>query len=128
MSETQNGTWVILESMGHGRVAGRYYVENGLHRVDIPDPTDPEHYRTEWYGNAAIFRITPVDELTARKVAAQSVIPEAIPFDVRYQLKQLAAPKETLEMLEDLEPDGQGAALDEGEDEFEPDVAYDDLP
>jgi len=94
---SENSTWVILEAMGHIRVAGRYYVENGLHRVDIPDPTEPERYRTEWYGNAAIFRISPVDELTARKVAAQSVIPEAIPWDIRHQLKQLAAPEETLE-------------------------------
>lgn len=126
MSESQNGTWVILESMGHGRVAGRYYVENGLHRVDIPDPTELERYRTEWYGNAAIFRITPVDEMTARKVAAQSVIPEAIPWDVRHQLKQLAAPKETLEMLEDLGPDGQGEAFDyddDYEDELEENAA-----
>lgn len=52
--------WVILEAMGHIKVAGRYYVENGLHRVDIPDPSDPNLYRTEWYGNAAIFRITPL--------------------------------------------------------------------
>lgn len=89
--------WVILEAMGHIKVAGRYYVENGLRRVDIPDPSDPEHYRTEWFGNAAIFRITPVDELTARKVAASSVIPDAIPWDVRHQLKQLAAPQETIE-------------------------------
>lgn len=65
MSDTANPNsaspadrWVILEAMGHIKVAGRYYVENGLHRVDIPDPSDPEHYRTEWYGNAAIFRIS----------------------------------------------------------------------
>lgn len=93
--------WVILEAMGHIRVAGRYYVENGLHRVDIPDPTDLEHYRTEWYGNAAIFRITPVDEMTARRVAASSVIPDAIPWDVARQLKQLAAPQETIEQMDD---------------------------
>jgi len=96
------GRWVILEAMGHIKVAGRYYVENGLHRVDIPDPSDPQLYRTEWFGNAAIFRITPVDELTARKVAASSVIPDAIPFDVRYQLRQLAAPGETIEQMGDM--------------------------
>lgn len=92
--------WVILEAMGHIKVAGRYYVENGLHRVDIPDPADPNLYRTEWYGNAAIFRITPIDELTARKVAASSVIPDAIPWDVRSQLKQLVAPQETIEQMD----------------------------
>jgi len=89
--------WVILEAMGHIKVAGRYFVENGLHRVDIPDPADLTLYRTEWYGNAAIFRITPVDELTARHVAKQSVIPDAIPWDVTNHFKQLVAPQETIE-------------------------------
>ena len=92
----EQARWVILEAMGHIKVAGRYFVENGLHRVDIPDPSDPELFRTEWYGNAAIFRITPVDELTARHVAKQSVIPDAIPFNVMNYVKQLAAPEETL--------------------------------
>ncbi len=100
---TNPDRWVILEAMGHIRVAGRYYVENGLHRVDIPDPSDPERYRTEWYGNAAIFRITPVDEITARRVAASSVIPDAIPWDVAHSLKQLAAPQETIEQMEEDE-------------------------
>lgn len=126
---TNNGTapadrWVILEAMGHIKVSGRYYVENGLHRVDIPDPSDPERYRTEWFGNAAIFRITPVDELTARKVAASSVIPDAIPWDVRHQLKQLAAPQETIEAMEDLGPDGQGAAFDYDPDDDMNDEDY----
>jgi hypothetical protein len=105
-------------------VAGRYYVDNGLHRVDIPDPTDPERYRTEWYGTAAIFRITPVDELTARAVAKQSVIPDAIPWDVSRELKQLVAPSETIEQQDDGywpgvdedEPDGD---RDDDEDEAE---------
>ena len=89
--------WVILEAMGHIKVAGRYFMENGLHRVDIPDPTDSTLYRTEWYGNVAIFRITPVDELTARHIAKQSVIPDAIPWDVTNHFKQLVAPQETIE-------------------------------
>lgn len=100
-TEVKADRWVILEAMGHIKVAGRYYVENGLHRVDIPDPAEPERYRTEWFGNAAIFRITPVDELTARKVAASSVIPDAIPWDVTRQLRQLAAPRETIEQMND---------------------------
>lgn len=102
---TQNAPWVILESMGHGKVAGRYYFENGLHRVDIPDPTDLDRFRTEWYGNAAIFRITPVDETTALAVARGCVIPDALPFDVRYQLQRLVSPQETLELMEQEEED-----------------------
>ena len=118
-STNQVDRWVILEAMGHICVAGRYYVENGLHRVDIPDPRDIDHYRTEWYGNAAIFRITPVDELTARKVAASSVIPDAIPWDVRHQLKQLATPQETIETQQedDKLPPNEPAWYDDEDDE-----------
>ena len=101
--------WVILESMGHGRVAGVYYFENGLHRVDIPD-VSPEaeqgrFIRTERYGSNAIFRITPVTEVTARLVARQCVIPDAIPWDVRHELKQLAAPNEPVELMAGDEDD-----------------------
>lgn len=109
--------WVIFEALGHVRVAGRYYVENGLHRVDIPDPTEPERYRTERFGAGSIYRITSVDEVTARAVARQCVIPEAIPWDVRRELRQLAAPQETIEAMDDLGPDGHGAGLDYDSDD-----------
>lgn len=93
--------WVILEAMGHTRIAGRYFNENGLHRVDVPDTSkeaDPNRFiRTERYGSGAIFRITTVTEEAARLVAKQCVIPEAIPWDVRHELKQLAAPAEVVE-------------------------------
>lgn len=102
----QNQEWVIFEAMGHVRVAGRYYFENGLHRIDIPDSTEIEHYRTERFGSGSVYRITSVDELTARTVARQCVIPDAIPWDIRRELKQLAAPGETIEQMEgDFGPD-----------------------
>lgn len=104
MSDDQNNQteWVILEAMGHNRVAGRYFNENGLHRVDIPDPADSARFmRTERYGSSAIFRITTVDEATARLVARQCLIPEAIPWDARRELVKLTAPKEILESLPD---------------------------
>jgi hypothetical protein len=113
--------------MDHIRVAGRYYIENGLHRVDIPDPAEPERYRTEWYGNAAIFRITPVDELTARKVAAASVIPDAIPWDVSRQLRQLAAPNETIEAQRDDDNQNPGYWGYDDDDDREDDDDDDDL-
>lgn len=112
--------WVILEAMGRNVVAGRYFIDNGLHRVDIPDVSPnaaPGTFiRSEWYGNGAIFRITPVTEEAARIMAKGCTIPEAIPWDVRAQLQRLAAPGEQLRLVardtteydydEDLDPEG----------------------
>jgi hypothetical protein len=93
--------WVILEAMGHRVAAGRYFVENGLHRVDIPDVSqgaEPETFiRSEWYGNAAIFCITPVTEEAARLMAGRCVIPEAIPWDVRQELTKMIGAGEDVE-------------------------------
>lgn len=95
--------WVILEAMGHQRAAGRYYFENGLHRIDIPNtaPNAPDRFiRTELYGPPAIFRITHVSEEAARLVAKGNIIPEAVPWDARQELRQLAAPQGTIENAE----------------------------
>jgi hypothetical protein len=98
--QTEKMEWVILEAMGHNRVAGLYFFENGLHRVDVPDPAEPGRFiRTERYGQSAIFRITSVDEATARLIAKQCVIPEAIPWEARRELAKLAGPGETREAL-----------------------------
>lgn len=118
----QNQEWVIFEAMGHVRVAGRYYFENGLHRIDIPDPAEIERYRTERFGSGSVYRITSVDELTARTVARQCVIPDAIPWDIRRELKQLTAPGETIEQMEgDFGPDVTVQEYGEDDDRFDPD-------
>lgn len=101
MSQENQDKWVILEAMGHQKVGGRYFFENGLHRIDIPDTSPdapPDRFiRTEYYGNPAIFRITPVSEEAARLMATRNVIPDAIPWDLRHELKQLVAPQEPIE-------------------------------
>ena len=100
------GEWVILEAMGHNRVAGLYFFENGLHRVDIPDTNEPERFvRTERYGPSSIFRITSVDRETALLVARSNVVPEAVPWNMRYELKQLASPQEMIEGEPDYDDD-----------------------
>lgn len=110
------GEWVILEAMGHNRVAGLYFFENGLHRVDVPDTINPGQFtRTERYGPGSIFRITSVDKETACLVAATTVIPDAVPFDVRRHIRQLVAPRETVEQLE-FQPDTD----DEEDDDLDP--------
>lgn len=109
--QQNNGEWVILEAMGHRTAAGRYYFENGLHRIDVPDVSPdaaPDSFvRTERYGGASIYCITSVDEATARTVAKHNAIPEAIPWDVRRELAKLAAPGEQVQLLpRDVEEDG----------------------
>lgn len=116
--EAQNTEWVIFEAMGHVLVAGRYFYERDLHRIDIPIGED--RFRTERFGSGAIYRITTVTEETARLVAKKAVIPEAIPWDARRELLQLAAPGESVESTAD-EVDR------EDEDDFSPgDAGFDD--
>lgn len=113
---TPQGDWVILEAMGHQRVAGLYFFENGLHRVDVPAVNGSGRFiRTERYGAASIFRITSVDKETALMVAKTNVIPEAIPWNICHELKQLAAPQEMIEasVVDDEDEDGGGDFYDE---------------
>lgn len=61
--------WAIVELMGHGRTAGIIRTSDlgGLLRVDVP--VDDEGYRTEYYGEAAIYSIKVVSEEIARAYA-----------------------------------------------------------
>jgi hypothetical protein len=120
--------WVILEAMGHRTLAGRYFFENGLHRIDIPDvspeATPGAFIRTERYGGGSIYCITSVDEATARTVAKRNAIPEAIPWDVRGELKKLTAPGEQLALVaRDTGPDDYDDDLKQSDDE---DYGYED--
>jgi hypothetical protein len=67
--------WVILELMGHRRLAG-YLTEQeiageGFLRLDVPkdDGTLLERVATQFYRPAAVYCITPCSEATARLVA-----------------------------------------------------------
>jgi hypothetical protein len=68
MSENQNEMWAIVELMGHGRTAGIIRTSDlgGLLRVDVPIE---DRYRTEYYGEAAIYSIKAVSEEIARAYA-----------------------------------------------------------
>ena len=121
MSDNSSTTqWVILEAMGHKVVAGRYFFENGLHRVDIPDVSPDagpaDFVRTECYGTAGIYCITTVIEEAARLMAQKCQIPEAIPWDIRRELKQLAGPAEPIEVApfddDPFDDDDDGDDLD----------------
>lgn len=66
--------WVILELMGHRRLAG-YLTEveiagRGFLRLDMP--TGDETSATQLYNPASVYAITPTSEETARAVARLS--------------------------------------------------------
>ncbi|MDX3106058.1 hypothetical protein [Nonomuraea angiospora] len=67
--------WVILELLGHRRLAGHVTTEEiagaSFLRIDIPGAAD-EPPITQFYGPSAIYAITPTSEEIARAAAARS--------------------------------------------------------
>jgi hypothetical protein len=70
MTEQNNNLemWAVVELMGHGRTAGIIRTSDlgGLIRVDVPVD---DGYRTEYFGEAAIYAIKVVSEEIARAYA-----------------------------------------------------------
>ena len=60
--------WAVVETMGHGRTAGIIRTSDlgGLLRVDVPVD---DGFRTEYYGEKAIYSIKVVSEEIARAYA-----------------------------------------------------------
>ena len=66
--------WVILELMGHRRLAG-YLSEQTIGggsflRIDVPG--EEGNIATQFYSGSAVYCITPTTEVIARKVAKSS--------------------------------------------------------
>ena len=66
--ENEREMWAVVELMGHGRTAGLIRTSDlgGLLRVDVPVE---DGYRTEYYGQAAIYSIKVVSKEIARVYA-----------------------------------------------------------
>ena len=66
--QNQTDQWAIVELMGHAQTAGIIRTSDlgGLLRVDVPME---DGFRTEYYGNAAIYAIRVVSEEIARAFA-----------------------------------------------------------
>ena len=104
--------WVIVELMGHDRSAGRYKVQDGLHRVDVPQ--DDGSFVSELYGNGAIFRIRFVDEAAARLAARQCRPQPFGVWELRREMARLMAPAAPGEAIEpDPDEEGGGYFSDE---------------
>ena len=69
--------WVILELMGHRRIAGRVtdVVIGGAYFIRIDIPGEHGHQMTQYYSPGAIYCITPTSEKIARAFAIQSEPP-----------------------------------------------------
>lgn len=70
MEQQKNDMWAIVELMGHGLTAGiiRKSDLGGLLRVDVPIN---DGFRTEYYGEQAIYSIKVVSEEIARAYAVE---------------------------------------------------------
>lgn len=68
--EEQAGEWLIVELLGHTRLAGYVTEEEKfggmLGRIDIPNG---DGFITQYFGHGAIFRLTPTTEEVTRSVA-----------------------------------------------------------
>lgn len=62
--------WVLLELMGHRRLAGKLTEETiggaSFLRIDVPDGA------TQFYSPAAVYAITPITEDVARRFAQRN--------------------------------------------------------
>jgi hypothetical protein len=68
-ADTSFGEWVILELMGHRRLAGWLTEQEIAGKGFLRLQTDEA---TQFYSPAAVYCITPTTEELARKVAATS--------------------------------------------------------
>lgn len=63
--------WAVVELFGHQRIAGRVSEATiggcAFIRVDVPQTAKPAY--TKYFGNGAVYAMTPCDEAVARLAA-----------------------------------------------------------
>lgn len=105
-NETKFDVWALVELFGHQRIVGRVTEQTigaaAMIRVDVPDAEGNTRF-TRFYGNAAIYAISPIDRDTAIRLA-QAVDAEPVR---QYELPKLTAGT----------PDDEGYEPDPEEDE-----------
>lgn len=74
IAKTSFEGWVILELMGHRRLAGflREEALGGTSFLRIDVPGEEGTVATQFYSGSAVYCITPTTEAIAKKVAASS--------------------------------------------------------
>lgn len=85
-------TWALVELMGHQRIIGKVTEQeiagSKLLRVDVPRLGDAQAI-TKYFGSSAIYAITPLDEDTARVMAAKVDVAPVSVWDARLIAKQV---------------------------------------
>lgn len=77
--------WAVLELFGHVRLAGRVTEASiggcSFLRVDVPDKDGAVQF-TRYFGNGAIYSMTPVTEEVARAVGNGSATAPVKPWEM----------------------------------------------
>lgn len=96
--------WAIIELLGHRRLAGHLrevqLAGSGFLRLDIPE-TPGHAAQTQYVAPGSVYALHPVDEATARLVAAGSR-PEPVH---RWELPAAPDPDEHDDAWDDDDPD-----------------------
>lgn len=83
--------WCVLDLFGHQRTAGHVTEASiggcAFIRIDVPDG---DGYRTEYYGNGAIYSMRPVSEEIAREIVKSHSTPPVSQYEVSSLLRRLA--------------------------------------
>jgi len=116
MDETKTtfDCWAVLELFGHVRLAGRVTEASiggcSFLRVDVPDKEGATQF-TRYFGNGAIYSMTPVTEDVARAVGNGSATAPVKPWEMpKAQLLAAGSPDNY------YEPPGPHD-IDDGDDE-----------
>jgi len=96
MSEqTSLNGWAIIELFGHNMIAGEIAEQTiagaAFLRVDVP-PCNGQPAFTKFFGGAAIYAITPTDEITAGRAAANLAVRPVNVWTVPDGRRELPAP------------------------------------
>jgi hypothetical protein len=82
--------WCVLDLFGHQRTAGHVTEATiggcAFIRIDVPEG---DGFRTEFYGNGAIYSMRPVSEEIAREIVKTHSSPPVSPYEVSSLLKRL---------------------------------------
>lgn len=88
--------WCILDLFGHQRTAGHVTEATiggcAFLRIDVPEG---EGYRTEYYGQGAVYSMRPVSEDIAREVVKNHAMPPVSQYDMSALMKRLKAAETT---------------------------------
>lgn len=103
--------WCLLDLFGHVRLAGRVTEATiggcSFLRCDVPEG---EGYRTEYYGNGAIYSLRPVSEEIARAFVESHQTAPVSPYEVSSLLKRIGPPP-------DIAEEGRNAMINNDDDD-----------